>query len=204
MLDINLILFFLLYLIVCLAFTVIYTKDSIIAIISLVLIYTLTAILLIIVGCEFLGILLIIVYVGAISILFLFIIIMLNLRVIEERNIIQNYIGVTLVILSNCILVIYLSVDESFWSQYYNLIPLYSEPSKLELLLREGSNIGLLGDVIYNVRSEVVIVSGIILLLSLIGSISIAVSFDLVDLHVQKQKRYKEKRNINEILGKYL
>jgi NADH-quinone oxidoreductase subunit J len=114
MLDINLILFFLLYLIVCLAFTVIYTKDSIIAIISLVLIYTLTAILLIIVGCEFLGILLIIVYVGAISILFLFIIIMLNLRVIEERNIIQNYIGVTLVILSNCILVIYLSVDESF------------------------------------------------------------------------------------------
>lgn len=74
----------------------------------------------------------------------------------------------------------------------------------MELLLREGSNIGLLGDVIYNVRSEVVIVSGIILLLSLIGSISIAVSFDLVDLHVQKHKKYKEKRNINEILGKYL
>lgn len=97
-----------------------------------------------------------------------------------------------------------MAVDETFWSKYYHFIPLYSEPSQLELLLREGSNIALLGDIIYNVRSEVVIVSGIILLLSLIGSISIAVSFDLVDLNVQKQKKYKEKRNVNEIVGKYI
>jgi hypothetical protein len=71
-------------------------------------------------------------------------------------------------------------------------------------LLRDGSNIALIGEVIYNVSSEVVIVSGIILLLSLIGSISIAVSFDLVDLNLQKQKKYKEKRNVNKIVGKYI
>lgn len=47
-----------------------------------------------------------------------------------------------------------------------------------------------------------VIVSGIILLLSLIGSISIAVSYDLVDLNKQKQKKYKAKLNINDIIGK--
>lgn len=73
--------FFLLLLIVGL-YTLL-TNNPVHSILSLVLIFFLSSCLTIALGVEFLAILILIVYVGAISVLFLFVVMLLNIRVLE-------------------------------------------------------------------------------------------------------------------------
>jgi NADH-quinone oxidoreductase subunit J len=65
------------------SFVVIFSKDPIQSVLFLVLVFIMTAVLLLLIGAEFLAILLITVYVGAIAILFLFVVMLLNLRMVE-------------------------------------------------------------------------------------------------------------------------
>src|SRR5690606_18967242 len=60
----------------------------------LVLVFSFSSMLFIILGAEFLAILVIIIYVGAISILFLFVVMMLNLRIMELYSTFYNYLPI--------------------------------------------------------------------------------------------------------------
>ena len=51
-----------------------------------------------ILGAEFLSIILIIIYVGAVAILFIFVIMMLNIRVVEVYNTLINYLPIGILI----------------------------------------------------------------------------------------------------------
>jgi len=66
-------------------------------------------------GAEFLAILLLIIYSGAIILLFLFVIFLLNLRVVELYNLFTFYlpIGGTLSVLSLCVLVVLFAPQKS-------------------------------------------------------------------------------------------
>ena len=64
-------------------FLVITAKNPIISVFYLVLTFVNASVLLLIQGVEFLSLLLIIVYVGAIAILFLFVVMMLNIKLAE-------------------------------------------------------------------------------------------------------------------------
>lgn len=75
-------------LIICLLFIfiglfVILTNNPIHSILALVLIFCLSSCLALSLGVEFLALLILIVYVGAISVLFLFVVMLLNIRVLE-------------------------------------------------------------------------------------------------------------------------
>ena len=59
-----------------------FTNNPIVAILCLISVYILTSIYFFILGAEFIAIVLIIVYVGAISILFIFVVMLLNVRLI--------------------------------------------------------------------------------------------------------------------------
>lgn len=59
------------------------TNNPVHAILALVLIFFLSSCLTLGLGAEFLAILILIVYVGAISVLFLFVVMLLNVRVLE-------------------------------------------------------------------------------------------------------------------------
>ena len=59
------------------------TPNPVQSILFLILCFIFCSFLFVILGAEFLGILLLIVYVGAISILFLFVVMMLNIRLLE-------------------------------------------------------------------------------------------------------------------------
>lgn len=79
--DIFFILFFFLFLLVGLF--VILTNNPVHSILALVLVFFLSSSLAVALGVEFLAILILIVYVGAISVLFLFVVMLLNIRVLE-------------------------------------------------------------------------------------------------------------------------
>ena len=61
----------------------------------LILLFILNFFFFICLGVEFLGFLLLIVYVGAISILFLFVVMLLDIRVLELHNTFLNYFSIS-------------------------------------------------------------------------------------------------------------
>jgi len=77
-------------LIITLSCNVLTVRNPVLAVVSLISTYLLVAILFITLGAEFISILLIIVYVGAISVLFLFVVMMLNVRMLELDGILSN------------------------------------------------------------------------------------------------------------------
>jgi NADH-quinone oxidoreductase subunit J len=62
---------------------VILSSNPVHSVLSLILVFCLTSASLIIITADFLGILLIVVYVGAIAVLFLFVIMMLNIKLVQ-------------------------------------------------------------------------------------------------------------------------
>jgi NADH-quinone oxidoreductase subunit J len=87
----NFLIYFFLLLIVFCAFLVILSKNLVESVLFLILVYLFTASFFMLLGTEFLAILIFIIYIGAISILFLFVIMLLNLRSIELYNTFFNY-----------------------------------------------------------------------------------------------------------------
>jgi len=76
---------------------VISTKNPIISVFNLIVLYILVAFYLIYIGITFIGISYIIVYIGAIAILFLFIIMMIDIEIVETKS--SNYLPLLLFIL---------------------------------------------------------------------------------------------------------
>ena len=77
------------------------TKNAIISVFNLIVLYILVAFYLIYIGVTYLGISYIIIYIGAIAILFLFIIMMIDIEVVEKRS--NNYLPLLFLLLSGFI-----------------------------------------------------------------------------------------------------
>jgi len=79
-------------LIVISAFFVIFSKNIIQSVLYLILVFLLCSLLFIYLGAEFIGLIILIVYIGAIAVLFLFVIMMLNIRVLELSSTFSIYL----------------------------------------------------------------------------------------------------------------
>lgn len=87
------------------ALLVITEKNTMHSVFYLVLTFTNASIILIIKGVDYLGLLLIIVYVGAIAILFLFVVMMINLK--EEETNRTRYIPIGMIVVTALMLEVY-------------------------------------------------------------------------------------------------
>lgn len=76
---------------------VITTKNAIISVFNLIVLYILVAFYLIYIGITYIGISYIVIYIGAIAILFLFVIMMIDIEVVEKRN--NNYLPLLFLLL---------------------------------------------------------------------------------------------------------
>jgi NADH-quinone oxidoreductase subunit J len=85
-------LIFLLSVIIASSICVILSKNIIQSILYLILVFLLCSILFIYLGADFIGLIMLIVYIGAISVLFLFIIMMLNIRILEVYSTFSIYL----------------------------------------------------------------------------------------------------------------
>jgi len=70
---------------------IIISKNSITSVLYLICVFILSSLCFLLLGAEFLSIIIVIIYIGAISILFLFVIMMLNLRIVEVYNTLVSY-----------------------------------------------------------------------------------------------------------------
>ena len=107
------------------SFMVIASKNPIHSILYLILVFCNVTFVLILLGIEFIAITFLIVYVGAIAVLFLFVVMMLNIKIIELDEVFWRYIPAGLLI-SSCFLfqlfafVFNFNITEVFGLFFYN------------------------------------------------------------------------------------
>ena len=142
-------------------------KNTVHSVFFLILTFITTGCLFIMIGAEFLGMILLIVYVGAVAVLFLFVVMMLNVAERQDDKKIQSKsthipIGliVSIIILAEVLVVV------GGWKYKTNFI-------KTELLQLDENftNTHMLGNVLYTEYIHLFQVAGIILLLAMIGAI---------------------------------
>nr|WCH58022.1 NADH dehydrogenase subunit 6 [Hypnea brasiliensis] len=150
------------------SFMVITSKNAVHSVLFLILVFCNTSGLLLLLGCEFLSLMLIIIYVGAIAVLFLFVVMMLNIKI--NSLIINSYSIIPIGFLIFSMLFIILSnsfVDLGLINSQYNDV-------KLIIWILEttyNSNIEIIGNVLYTHYCMLFLICGIILLVAMIGVI---------------------------------
>jgi len=168
------------------ALMVIATRNTVHAVFFLILDFISVGCLFIMIGAEFLGMIMLIVYVGAVAVLFLFVVMMLNVAERQDDKKIQSKsthipsgLIVSLVILLEILVVI------GGWQYKSDFI-------KTDALIIDGdiTNTHLLGNVLYTQYIHLFQVAGVILLLAMIGAIV---------LTFRKREGVKRQSYINQI-----
>src|SRR5690349_25175988 len=78
------------------ALGVIFSKNIIQSVLYLILVFFLCSLLFIYLGADFIGLIILIVYIGAIAVLFFFVVMMLNIRVLENAFNLTIYIPIAI------------------------------------------------------------------------------------------------------------
>ena len=152
------------------AIMVISARNPVHSVLFLILAFCSSSGLLILLEAEFMAMIFIVVYVGAIAVLFLFVVMMLNIKISEVVEEIYQYLPVGGFIGIIFFLEVLLIVDNDF-------VPLIStETSSSDYIewtsgLDAVSNLSSLGQVLYSHYALTFLMAGIILLVAMIGAI---------------------------------
>lgn len=168
-------------------FTII-TKNPVISVLFLILLFSSIACYLILLGVKFIGISYLLVYVGAVSILFLFILMLINIRVSELISDTNN--NIPLAIITILIFVVLFSTvlpevkDKGMMGQeVYTFLQDIINTNNLEYVtsknwdgnLVDSTDIISIGNIMYTSYSIWLLITSIILLLAMVGAIVITI-----------------------------
>jgi len=149
------------------------SRNTVYSVFFLILVFISISILFIMIGAEFLGMIMLIVYVGAVAVLFLFVVMMLNIteQLIKpsSRKGLINNISVGSIV--GVIIFLELLVVVGGWKYKGTFVPLSATNLNLDI-----SNTHALGNVLYTDYIHLFQISGMILLVAMIGAITLTFS----------------------------
>ena len=148
------------------AVVVISARNPVHSVLCLILAFFNAAALFILIGAEFLAMILVIVYVGAVAVLFLFVVMMLDIDLVEMRQGFLNYLPIGALV--GLVLLIELIIVAGLWQYEPAMAGGLAEPVPP---LEVRSNTAALGDVLYTRYALLFQAAGIILLIAMIGAI---------------------------------
>ena len=149
------------------------SRNTVYSVFFLILVFISISILFIMIGAEFLGMIMLIVYVGAVAVLFLFVVMMLNIteqltKRSSRRGLINN-ISVGSIV--GVIIFLELLVVVGGWKYKDTFVPLSDTNLNLDI-----SNTHALGNILYTDYIHLFQISGMILLVAMIGAITLTFS----------------------------
>ena len=155
------------------AMMVIVSRNTVYSVFFLILVFVSTSILFIMIGAEFLGMIMLIVYVGAVAVLFLFVVMMLNVqeqssKKISRKGLINN---VSVGSIVGLIILLELFVVVGGWKYKNTFIQTSSINTEINI-----TNTHALGRVLYTDYIHLFQISGLILLVAMIGAITLTFS----------------------------
>ncbi|MVW73013.1 MULTISPECIES: NADH-quinone oxidoreductase subunit J [unclassified Bordetella] len=144
------------------AFRVITARSPVTAVLHLILAFANAAMLWMLLGAEFLALLLVLVYVGAVMVLFLFVVMMLDIRIDSMRRGLKTYLPLGLVI--GLVLVLEMS---------FVLATTWSDVGPQVAAAGDYNNSRVLGEVMYTQYVYAIEVGAALLLVGMIAAISL-------------------------------
>lgn len=170
------------------------SKNPIISVLFLIILFGNIAIYLNLIGLNFIGLSYIIVYIGAVSILFLFILMLINIRLSELQENTMNSIPLAIIIILSLVYTIFQTLpsnisiindyDNAFKSEYLygnkliyinNDNTLYATTSNWDNNIMDYNHISVIGSVLYSSHNIWLIITSFILLLAMVGAIVITI-----------------------------
>ena len=166
------------------------SKNTVYSVLFLILNFVTVSILFIMIGAEFLGMIMLIVYVGAVAVLFLFVVMMIDLGESEKESSSRkgfiNNISVGSIV--GIIIFLEILVAVGGWKYKDNFLPLSSSSISEKI-----TNAHALGNVLYTDYIHLFQISGMILLVGMIGAITL--TFNKRD-NIKRQSYFSQiKRN---------
>ena len=167
---------------IVLGILIIITKNPVVSVLHLIFLFSSISLYLIFIGIVFIGLSYLLVYVGAVSILFLFILMLINIRVSELIADTNNNIPLAIIVLLsffipiNDILPTYMNRSEN-----YEIISnpetqvSYVSSKHWDSSMVDVSDITSIGNIMYTSHFIWLIITSMILLLAMVGSILITI-----------------------------
>lgn len=178
--------------IICILFGVltITSKNPIVSVLFLIGLFSVISLYLIMVNLTFIGISYLIVYVGAVSILFLFILMLINIRISELLSKSNNYLPLAILCVIVFVYILGQNIPYNKEIKLYNIFNSKLDKTEIsqdltdksgEISLVVGNNwettlidvtdISSIGNIMYTSYSIWLIIASLILLLAMVGSI---------------------------------
>ena len=161
---------FLTFFLIFSSFFVFISDNPVHSVLFLILAFCNASSILFIFNVDFLGVLFIIIYVGAIAVLFLFVVMMLNVKIYTSNS--SSYLPIIFLSIVIIIVQLYLNLDSIFYNASLdeNTFVFYN-------FLDSLSNIDVFGQALYNYFLVCFLIAGLILLVSMIGAIVLTLNF---------------------------
>ena len=140
---------------------VVVSRNPVFSVLFLILAFFNAAGLFVLIGAEFIAMLLVVVYVGAVAVLFLFVVMMLDINFAEMRAGFQKYLPLGLIVGG----ILVFELVAAIYSDAFSGATLPAMP--------EISNTRALGNVLYTKYLYLFQIAGLILLVAMIGAISL-------------------------------
>lgn len=192
---------------ICILFGIytIISKNPIISVLFLIGLFSTISCYLILIGLSFIGISYLLIYVGAVSILFIFILMLINIRISELLSDTNNYLPLAMLSVIPFVYILGQNVSfnsmqfgfidyfyNSFFEKLYNIKQgqnqyfynvidykqqiIYITANNWDVVLMNVTNITSIGNIMYSTYSIWLIIASIILLLAMVGAIAITIS----------------------------
>ena len=152
----------------------VYTQNPIYSVLGLILVFFGISILLFLIEADFLAMIFLVVYIGAIAVLFLFVVMMLDLRSDPEQDRLLISLGYIVVGISLFGILEYLvNIKRVSYFSLTGFTAPYLSLTDINWVNRLSNNLNLinLGELLYTYYAIPFIISGFILLLAMVGSI---------------------------------
>ena len=151
---------------------VIFVVNPIESVLCLVLTFISAAMLIFLLQIEFIPLVLIVVYVGAIAVLFLFIVMMLNIKLTSKSEDFFKYVPFGTFVASIFIITVFMGQGKVFSMPVVETKTFFQEANWF-LMFDDISNVEVLGKVLYTEFFVFFFIGGIILLVAMVGAISL-------------------------------
>ena len=166
---------------------VIISKNPVHSVLFLILVFFNTSILFLFSNAEFLAMVVLIVYIGAVAVLFLFVIMMLDINITKLRQTFLNYLPIGLFVGFIILLELFYVVSQS----KLNFVQTSSIDNNISDQILDNTKI--IGNILYTDYFLLFQISGIILLVAMIGAIF---------LTIRKREGIKKQNIYKQILKK--
>ena len=169
------------------------SKNPVVSVLFLIGLFANVAVYLNLIGLNFIGLSYLIVYIGAVSILFLFILMLINIRLSELQNNTMNSIPLAIIIIISLIYTIFIIlpynyatiINDDISNNYlYKNKLIYMNNNDITFSLSnnwdnnilEYNHISTIGSILYTSHNIWLIITSFILLLAMVGAIVITIN----------------------------